>query len=73
MSIGITAFILIVFGVIKGYMTGAQRGWIYITYSALQTLAVGTLAAGASYGIVRALDNSESAVATTCQPVPDPD
>jgi hypothetical protein len=47
-------------------MAGSQRGWTYICYSALQTLAVGTLAAGAAYGIVRALDNSESALATSC-------
>jgi len=57
-SIGITAFVLLVFGAIKGYLTGSRSGWTWLVVSALQTLAVGTLAAGAAYGIVRALDNN---------------
>ena len=48
---------LLVFGAIKGHLTGSQTGWGWLIVSALQTLAVGTLAAGAAYGIVRALDN----------------
>lgn len=56
-SIGITAFVLLVFGAIKGYLTGSRSGWGWLIVSALQTLSVGTLAAGAAYGIVRALDN----------------
>jgi vacuolar iron transporter family protein len=57
-SIGITAVILLIFGVIKGYLTGSRSGWLWLAVSAIQTLAVGALAASASYGIVRVLDNS---------------
>lgn len=53
MSIGVTAVVLIVFGVVKGYLTGSRRDWIWLAISAFETLAVGGLAAGASYGIVR--------------------
>jgi VIT1/CCC1 family predicted Fe2+/Mn2+ transporter len=55
-SIGITAVILLVFGYIKDWFTirttraGIRGAW--------QTLLVGALAAGASYGIVRAIDSS---------------
>ena len=55
-SIGITVFILIVFGYTKGLLAGCtlrQSAW-----SAVQTLGVGAAAAGASYGIVRAVDES---------------
>lgn len=53
-----TAFILLVFGGIRGYLTGSRVGWIWIIISAIETLAVGGVAAGASYGIVRALDKN---------------
>jgi VIT1/CCC1 family predicted Fe2+/Mn2+ transporter len=56
-SFGITAFVLLVFGTIKGYLTGCRCEWRWILASALQTLAIGTLAAGAAYGIVHTLDN----------------
>lgn len=55
-SIGITVVILLVFGYIKDWFTvrttraGIRGAW--------QTLLVGALAAGASYGIVRAIDSS---------------
>ena len=53
-SIGITAVILLVFGYVKDWTTirtikaGIRGAW--------QTLLVGALAAGAAYGIVRAID-----------------
>lgn len=55
-SIGITIVILLGFGYIKNMITvGTKRAGVY---GALQTLLVGALAAGASYGIVRAIDSS---------------
>jgi vacuolar iron transporter family protein len=57
-SIGITALVLLLFGALKGYLTGSCSGPASIIVSALQTLVVGALAAGASYGIVRALDKN---------------
>ena len=55
-SIGITIVILLSFGYIKNSITvGTKRAG---AYGALQTLVVGALAAGASYGIVRAIDSS---------------
>ena len=57
-SIGITVIILLVFGYIKNRITvGTKRAGVY---GALQTLLVGALAAGASYGIVRAIDSANS-------------
>jgi hypothetical protein len=56
-SIGITAVILLSFGYIKNVVSvGTKRSG---AYGALQTLIVGALAAGASYGIVRAIDSAE--------------
>lgn len=55
-SIGITVVILLGFGYIKNRITvGTKKAGVY---GALQTLLVGALAAGASYGIVRAIDSS---------------
>lgn len=55
-SIGITVVILLGFGYIKNKVTvGTKRAGFY---GALQTLVVGALAAGASYGIVRAIDSA---------------
>ena len=55
-SIGITIVILVGFGYIKNRITvGTKSAGIY---GALQTLCVGALAAGASYGIVRAIDST---------------
>jgi VIT1/CCC1 family predicted Fe2+/Mn2+ transporter len=53
-SIGITVVILLVFGFVKNWITiRTKKAGVY---GALQTLCVGALAAGASYGIVRAVD-----------------
>lgn len=55
-SIGITFVILLAFGFIKNYVTvGTKRSGVY---GAVQTLLVGTLAAGTSYGIVYGIDHS---------------
>lgn len=57
-SIGITVVILLAFGFVKNYITvKTKRSGLY---GAVQTLAVGVLAAGTSYGIVRALDSHNS-------------
>ena len=55
-SIAITVVILLVFGYIKNWVTiRTKRAGVY---GALQTLFIGALAAGASYGIVRAIDST---------------
>jgi vacuolar iron transporter family protein len=57
-SIGITVVILLAFGFVKNYITvKTKRSGLY---GAVQTLTVGVLAAGTSYGIVRALDSQNS-------------
>jgi vacuolar iron transporter family protein len=55
-SIAITVIILIVFGYSKSLLTGT--GHKSAIFSAIQTLIVGALAAGASYGIVRGVNAS---------------
>lgn len=56
-SMGITALVLMVFGYIKNWVTvGTKKS---ACYGAFQTLIVGALAAGASYGIVRGLDSKD--------------
>lgn len=55
-SIGITIVILLIFGYVKAIVTGINR--VNACLSALQTLLVGALAAGVSYGIVRGVDSS---------------
>jgi predicted membrane protein (TIGR00267 family) len=50
-SIGVTVLILIVFGYIKAIITGCTKNDAML--SSLQTLLVGVIAAGTSYGIVR--------------------
>lgn len=55
-SIGITTFILIVFGFLKARMFGCTT--IQSVKSAVITLGIGAAAAGSSYGIVRALDSA---------------
>lgn len=57
-SIGITVFILLGFGYVKGIFTGTSQKVAIV--SALQTLAVGAAAAGASYGIVRGINSMKS-------------
>ncbi|KAF2476690.1 DUF125-domain-containing protein [Lindgomyces ingoldianus] len=53
-SIGITVVMLLSFGFVKAIVTGTTRKGA--VWSAVQTLAVGVLAAAASYGIVRGID-----------------
>jgi vacuolar iron transporter family protein len=62
-SIAITVVILLVFGFIKNYVTIKTKRAGF--YGAMQTLIIGALAAGTSYGIVRGLD-SQSPVQTSC-------
>jgi vacuolar iron transporter family protein len=54
-SIGITAFVLIVFGFFKARVFGCSM--TQSLKSAIQTLAIGASAAGASYGIVKLVNN----------------
>ena len=55
-SMGITFVMLIVFGYSKAFLTGIKK--IGILESILQTLAVGAIAAGTSYGIVRGVSKA---------------
>ncbi|ORY04689.1 Ccc1 family, partial [Clohesyomyces aquaticus] len=55
-SIGITVVMLLSFGYVKAIVTGTTRK--AAVWSAFQTLAVGVLAAAASYGIVRGIDKA---------------
>jgi vacuolar iron transporter family protein len=61
-SIGITVVILLAFGFIKNWVTvRTKRSGLY---GAVQTLMVGVLAAGTSYGIVRAIDSKNTTQVT---------
>jgi len=62
-SIAVTVVILLGFGFIKNYVTIKTRRAGF--YGAVQTLLIGVLAAGTSYGIVRGLD-SRNPVETSC-------
>ena len=55
-SIGITVVILLVFGFIKNFVTVRTRKAGF--YGAIQTLCIGLLAAGVSYGIVKGINSS---------------
>lgn len=57
-SIGITGFTLLVFGYIKCTVTGGTKR--DAVWSAAQTLAIGSIAAGTSYGIVRGFNEIHS-------------
>jgi len=57
-SIGITVVILLVFGYVKTRLSVTSKRSAAI--GALQTLLVGVAAAGASYGIVRAVDSGKT-------------
>jgi len=61
-SIGITVVILIIFGFVKTYVSVMSKR--AAVFGAAQTLLVGVLAAGASYGIVRAI-NSKNSISPT--------
>jgi VIT1/CCC1 family predicted Fe2+/Mn2+ transporter len=55
-SIGITTGVLLLFGFIKNYITiKTTRSGLF---GAIQTLSVGAIAAGASYGVVYGIDHS---------------
>jgi VIT1/CCC1 family predicted Fe2+/Mn2+ transporter len=54
-SIALTLMILLAFGFVKNYITVKTKRSGF--YGAVQTLIIGALAAGASYGIVRGVNN----------------
>jgi vacuolar iron transporter family protein len=55
-SIGLAIFVLITFGFLKARLFGATT--VQSLQSAVSTLFIGAVAAGASYGIVRGIDSS---------------
>ncbi len=55
----VTAIILVIFGVFKTHFTGASGGWLGYAWGAFSTMAVGLLAAGAAFAIVRVLEVHE--------------
>lgn len=55
-SVAVTAVVLLLFGGMKQYFSGAVLGWHGYAYGCISTLAVGGSAAAASFGIVRALE-----------------
>ena len=64
-SIAITVVILLGFGYVKNWVTvHTKRSAVY---GAIQTLCIGGLAAGASYGIVKAIDSSNFGKSGTAQ------
>ncbi len=52
----VTGFILLVFGAVKARVTGAGTNALTIIWGAVSTLLVGGVAAGAAFGIVKALE-----------------
>jgi vacuolar iron transporter family protein len=56
-SIGLTVLILLIFGYVKNYVTVKTKRSGF--YGAIQTVFIGTLAAGASYGIVYGINHSD--------------
>jgi len=55
----VTGVVLFVFGGFKTYFTGATGGWQGYIYGATSTMLVGGVAAGAAYGLVKALGVKE--------------
>ncbi|PVG01651.1 DUF125-domain-containing protein [Serendipita vermifera] len=55
----LTFFVLIIFGILKAHITGAGNGWRGYLWGAVSTVAVGGMAAGAAFGIVRALEGAK--------------
>ncbi|WVN91050.1 uncharacterized protein L203_106297 [Cryptococcus depauperatus CBS 7841] len=55
----VTCFILFIFGGFKTYFTGATGGWYGYAYGAISTMIVGGFAAGAAFGLVKALGVQE--------------
>jgi VIT1/CCC1 family predicted Fe2+/Mn2+ transporter len=58
-SIGITAALLVVFGIVKQHFSGAPTGAKGYAFGAISTLLVGGVAAAASYGIVHAIESHD--------------
>ncbi|GFZ46796.1 hypothetical protein JCM24511_04016 [Saitozyma sp. JCM 24511] len=58
-SSAVTVVVLFIFGGFKTYFTGAEGGWGGYLYGATSTMVVGGLAAGAAYGLVKALGVQE--------------
>ena len=58
-SIAITFVVLVAFGFVKNYVTIKTKRAGF--YGAVQTVIVGALAAGTSYGIVRGINHSKIA------------
>ncbi|KAK0223973.1 VIT family-domain-containing protein [Armillaria fumosa] len=52
----VTGIVLLIFGAIKARVTGAGTGILSILWGAISTLLVGGIAAGAAFGIVKALE-----------------
>ncbi|KAK7449224.1 Protein ccc1 [Stygiomarasmius scandens] len=55
----VTGAVLLIFGAIKAQVTGASNSAYGIVWGAVSTLLVGGIAAGAAFGIVRALEGQE--------------
>jgi vacuolar iron transporter family protein len=53
-SIGVTCVVLLIFGYCKAIVTGTTKSTAI--YGAVETLAIGAVAAGVSYGIVRGVN-----------------
>jgi VIT1/CCC1 family predicted Fe2+/Mn2+ transporter len=56
-SIGISVMVLLLFGYVKAIVIGQKKR--HAVFSAVQMLAIGALAAGASYGIVTGVNQSK--------------
>jgi len=52
----LTGIVLLIFGWVKTYVTGAGKGWTGYVWGAVSTLMVGGAAAGAAFAIVAALE-----------------
>ena len=58
-SVIVTCITLLVFGVVKTHVSGAEGGIKGYTWGALSTLFVGGMAAAAAYGIVAVLERGD--------------
>lgn len=57
-SIGVTAIVLLAFGYTKAKLSGT--GWKDALWGSVQTLLLGSIAAGVAYGIVKGVDGAPS-------------
>jgi VIT1/CCC1 family predicted Fe2+/Mn2+ transporter len=55
----VTGIVLLIFGAVKARVTGAAASFGSYVWGAVSTLLVGGIAAGAAFGIVKALEGSE--------------